>query len=172
MLRGDFGFTKDDWFVGYRHEHKLNGEGKGMSLSMAALKWKCCKDATLFARSDFFNKFANVGVDTNLEGLGQLTLENFFGLALPEGKKHPSYGNTNWWMRACFTSKLSKATSFKSRFNFGSTWDNYVELKHVINDNITVGVNHKYINSRQGVKDSNGNTQKATEIGMTFNYNL
>jgi len=177
-LRGDFGFSKDDWFVGYRHETNLDGDNKGTSMSMGALKWKCCKDATLFARSDIYNRFVNFGLDSNLEGMGRLTVENFFGLSLPKSddpakqKKHPGYGNTNWWLKACFTSELSKETSFKQRINVGNTWDNYTELKHKVNDNITVGVNHKFHSSRQGVKDDKGNTQKATDIGMTFNYKL
>lgn len=26
MVRGDFGFTHDDWFIGYRHEANLDGK--------------------------------------------------------------------------------------------------------------------------------------------------
>jgi hypothetical protein len=150
MFRGDFGFSHDDWFVGYRHEQKLDGDKKGMSMSMGAIKYKPCSHATLFARSDIYNKFVNAGIDYKIDDLGQFTFENFFGLPLPKSedpakqKKHPGYGNTNWWMKSCFTSELSKDTSFKLRFNFGSTWDNYLELKHKINDNLTVGINHKY----------------------------
>lgn len=75
-------------------------------------------------------------------------------------------------MKAAFTSELSKATSYKQRFNFGATWDNFIELKHKVNDNLTVGISHKYHSCKQGVKDKDGKNIKATEIGMSINYKL
>lgn len=51
---------------------------------MGALKYKACSHASLFARSDIFNKFVNAGFDLKVDDLGQFTVENFFGLPLPK----------------------------------------------------------------------------------------
>lgn len=194
MVRGDFGFTHDKLFVGYRHEHNVDGDKKGMALSMGAASFKT-NDALIYARSDMVNKFFNLGVDYTHKDFG-LTVEGFMGMPYEKlseedtaaGKAQQSHPgskliNENIWLKSCFTMMLG-ASPFKWRLNLGGVgtggcMDSYVELKHKINDNLTVGVNHKYHEKLHGqthAKETVGrfsvSRPKHTDIGITAAYKI
>jgi hypothetical protein len=140
---------------------------------MGAATYKVDSNWFVFGRSDIHNKFLNAGFTYTGKDWAWTT-ESFVGLPLPEEsdpakqKKHPGLGSSdNVWFKSCFTSELSNATSLKWRWNMGKVWDSYCSLTHKVNDNVTVGTNHKYHSAKHGQSED-----RPTEIGFTLKYQL